>query len=98
MRTHRRHVADRFSEGARLLWAVLDKRGWTQQQLATHLEASKGTLSNWLYGTRLPGLQARMTIQLKLRIGWKSWDQPPTVTFVPPGAAADLQATGTDGA
>lgn len=81
-----------------MLWMRMGEKSWAQQQLAEFLGVSRPSLSHWLYGTRRPGIQARMLIQKKLKIKWQAWDCQPLVAFIPPaGMAAGLPPTGTEG-
>lgn len=76
----------RFSEGSRLLWLLMMKRGWTQRELARALGKNHGVINRWLYGTRAPDEKSAAHVQEVLGIKSFLWSKPPRKAFVPPAA------------
>ena len=50
----------------------LDKRGWTQNELAKKLGVNSGTLSRWL-GGRTPPLRVLLWIESELGVSPSMW-------------------------
>lgn len=73
-----------FSEGSRLLWAAIQRKGWRQSELAEHLGTTSGQVNNWLYGGRGVSMRWAMTIRSKLRIPLTAWGVVVTKPFVFP--------------
>ncbi len=86
MRNHRRTLGSRFYEGTRLLWGVLETRELTISAAAELLGWSRGTLSNVLYGERLPGVGMLAKILEVFGVPLEAWAQAPTQPFIPPAA------------
>ena len=80
-------LGDHFSEGARLLWAALTSRGWSQHDLCRALDMKPGTQSRWLYGDQRPGLVVAVKLHDLLAIPVETWNQAPKQPFQPPAAA-----------
>ena len=84
-----------FSEGARLLWGVLLRRGLSQVDLAAMLRDPNGvpvkqsTVNRWLYGERRPSLGIVVQFADLFRIPARAWSLKPSRRFVLP-AAKDL--------
>jgi transcriptional regulator with XRE-family HTH domain len=85
-----------FSEGARLLWLKMQRKGWSQTDLAGKLETSSGVVCRWLYGDRRPTLEFALVIQRVLGIAAGLWHAKPVTKFVLPANDARPR-TGTDG-
>jgi hypothetical protein len=83
----RTRLGPKFSEGSRLLWVVLDERGWTQTRLRRELGTHPGEVSKILYGDREPRLDTLIAAE-KLGVPLEAWKQPPSVEFIPPAARA----------
>lgn len=103
---HRTELGPYFSEGARLAWLALDKRGWSQADLqrrlkgrarpdGTSLPLRPGVVSRWLYGDRRPSTDALVQLEHVLGVPVTAWLRPPLRKFSPPHAEA--KRTGTDG-
>jgi len=82
----RRTLGRQFSEGARLLWFELGKRGWDQSAAARELGTSSGTVNRWLYGERRPSAEWAARIESVLAIPARTFGEPPTQEFEPPAA------------
>lgn len=97
--SHREHLGEHFSEGARLLWEKLPKlaREWgvrpgsVREELTRRLGAARGTVSRYLYGDRKPDRVQAVKLQELAGIPPATWDAAPKSRFSPPAA------TGTDG-
>lgn len=95
MRSYRRTLGPRFSEGARLLWLVLENRGVSISAAVAELSAedrkaswSKGVLSNVLYGMRRPGPMIAADLRAAFGVPMEAWAEAPREAFVPPAARA----------
>lgn len=81
------------TEGTRLLWAELARRGWSQEDLRRSVHVARGVVGRWLYGDRLPDLASATKLQRLLGIPIEAWSAGPTEPFslpqddVYPGAA-----------
>ena len=84
--TSRRTLDDKFSEGARRLWAAIEARSWTQAAAAKALEMPTGQLSKFLYGVRKPGREWAAKLHERLMIPATAWDLAPAAPFMPPAA------------
>lgn len=84
MRNHRRHLGARFSEGARLLWGKLEKRGITAADVRREVGASSGLVENWLYGDKVPSIRFAERLLEAYKIPIAAWVEPPRRGFVPP--------------
>ena len=84
----RTDLGEHFSEGSRLLWQILEKKGWTQSQLREALGAHPGEISKLLYGDKKPRFDLIVEASRKFKIKAERWDEPPRVAFVPPAARA----------
>lgn len=80
---HRSQVGDRFTEGARLLWLVLEGNQWTLAALAEAADVSKPTLFRYLYGDREMRLGTAQRLEVLTGVPAASWAQPPTEPFAP---------------
>lgn len=70
-------LGPRASEGTRLLWAILTKHGWSQNQLALEIGIDSGRVNRWLHGTLTPSLKWANTIKRRLGIETEAWHQTP---------------------
>ena len=86
MRNYRRHVGPRFSEGTRLLWSAIEGAGLSIADAAKRLGWLRSTLSNVLYGERLPGVESLVEVERAFGVPIASWAEKPTVPFIPPAA------------
>lgn len=66
----------KFSLGAQVLRALLERLGWSQTRLKRELGTGQA-ISYWLFGDRCPGLEAAVEIRNKLGIPVDLWLQPP---------------------
>ena len=74
-----------FSEGARLLWLLMERQGWTQSELRRRLCAHLGEVTRILYGDRFPRLAVAAEAE-RLGVHVAAWQQKPRLRFVPPAA------------
>lgn len=74
-------IGPRFSEGARLLWLRMTRERLTQESLRTELRLSKGVLSTWLHGTRLPDGPCRGQLFVRFGIPPQAWEEKPAKPF-----------------
>lgn len=58
-----------------VLRTELEKRGWTQNELARRLKTNSGTLSRWLSGRTLPPLQVALWLERELGVAARLWGQ-----------------------
>jgi DNA-binding XRE family transcriptional regulator len=101
----RTHLGEQFSEGARRLWAEMDRRGWSQGQIAKAIDAKPGVVPRWLYGDTKPSWDWAVKLRDTFGIALEAWTVPPSCAFIPPAARAadesgehsaiDPDATGT---
>lgn len=94
MRSVRRHLGDKFNEGARLLWVRMTAKRWTQADVIRRIRETtgrnaSGPLSRFLYGESLPSLEWAIAIEDAVGIKVRSWTQAPTAPFVPPAVEAE---------
>jgi plasmid maintenance system antidote protein VapI len=83
-----RDLGEHFSEGSRLLWAVLaENKGLLSEEIRTAIGAGKGTVTRLLYGDRRAGRDLAATIEKVYGIPAASWGQNPKEPFELPGAA-----------
>jgi hypothetical protein len=76
-----------FSEGCRLLWLALRKRGVNVAQARIAVGCKyEGTLDRVLYGDRKPGLQLVLAIQKQFEVPAAAWTIPPKKSFELPEA------------
>lgn len=80
---YRRHLGKRFSEGARLLWAVVARERLSVRAVRAKI-GSGGDVTRWLYGDSLPPFAAIMAIARIWKIGAETWLQPPKRPFTVP--------------
>lgn len=85
---HRVELGERFSEGARLLWKVLDDKRCSQLQLQRELGEHAGVVNRLLYGDRLPSLETAVRIEALYGIPVNAWNEAPKKKFMPPAAKA----------
>lgn len=110
--SHRDHLGENFSEGARLLWLKLPKlaRGWgvepvsAREELTKRLSAARGTVSRYLYGDRRPDLVQAGKLEEIAGIPMRAWNELPKKPFTLAHAdescthhAVDAASTGTEG-
>jgi transcriptional regulator with XRE-family HTH domain len=84
--TTRTKLGPHFSEGARLVWMEIERRGWTQGQLRKELKVATGRVSRWLYGDIRVSLSVALLFQKTLHVPAEAWTLAPTVEFVVPAA------------
>lgn len=84
--TTRTHLGEHFSEGARLLWAEIEIRGWSQGQLAKAIDAKPGVVPRWLYGDTKPSWDWAARLRDVLGIPLEAWTLAASESFVPPAA------------
>jgi transcriptional regulator with XRE-family HTH domain len=88
-RTYRRHLGPKFSEGARLLWARIERRRLSFSEAAELLGWTRPALSNVLYGERLPGVALAAVVAQRFRVPITAWARPASVPFVTPAARGE---------
>lgn len=76
----RRHLGPKFSEGARLLWAVLGRLN-SQEAVRERIDCSQGLVNRWLYGDRLPGLSYVFKLEDAFGIPCRAWMLKPAKRF-----------------
>lgn len=96
MRNHRRHLGPRFSEGARQLWAAIEARHFSVAEAAKELDWLRSTLSNVLYGERLPGVTLASDVTRVFGVPIGAWAEKPTEPFIPPAAREVESAEGDE--
>lgn len=64
------------SEGSDRLARELKKRGWKQEDLKRALGLSRGQVSRWLSGARVPEIAAAVRMEKLLGIPVASWTRP----------------------
>ena len=94
VRSYRRSLGPRFSEGARLLWVELERRGESMRDLRRRIGVG-ADITRWLYGDAIPPLAAIVRMDKLFGIPARAWLQPAKRAFIPPAARASR--TGTDG-
>lgn len=72
-----------LSEGARLLWLAMQERGVTLSDLARALETKPGMVNRWAWCDVRPSTEWAAVLEDKLGIPMRSWQQKPTVDFLP---------------
>lgn len=82
-----RELGASVSEGTRLLWDVMRRRKWSQNQLANELEHHSGVINRWLHGLSRPGLEAANIMKLRLRIPTEAWCRSPRKPIIMDAAA-----------
>lgn len=92
MRNYRRKLGKRFSEGARLLWVEIERRGLGRGPAADLIGWSRGSLTRLLYGDSKPNVDTAALILQQFGIPISSWAESPTVEFVPPALREDDEA------
>lgn len=87
---HRKHLGERFSEGARMLWRAIEKNGLPMRAVAEAVgpPTVPGDVCRWLYGDHRPTLRALMALEQAYRIPLSAWTVAPRRPFVPPAARA----------
>ncbi len=92
MSTTRTTLGKQFSEGARLAWLALAKRGWTASDLRERMTGTSGEIlgvgvaDRMLYGDSLPSLLSATQIEKLLGVPSAAWTRPPSRSFVLPAA------------
>ncbi len=61
-----------------LLWAEMDRRGWSDAKLAEELGEDSGKIAKLLYGERKPGRQLSAKLLARLGTPIDAWDRPCT--------------------
>jgi transcriptional regulator with XRE-family HTH domain len=69
------------SEGSRLLWVAVRRKGLTLDALRVELGVGAGMLGRWLRGEQRPGGKGRAILHARFRIGPSTWDVPPSKAF-----------------
>ena len=69
------------SAGVALLWRALQKRGWSQGDLARFLGVHSGHVNRWLHGDRKPGRKPAGMLEEHLGVPMGSWDEPLSKRF-----------------
>lgn len=59
-----------------LLWAEVERRGWSDADLATELDEDSGKIAKLLYGDRRPGRQLSAKLFARLGVPLTAWDEP----------------------
>jgi len=80
-------LAPGFSEGSRLLWLAMRRRGLSQSALRAQLGCAGGVIGRWLLGSRKPSASFRVLLVDLLGVPVNSWDMPPRKPFSPKEAA-----------
>lgn len=76
-----RELGPYVSEGSRLLWLAVRRRGLTLDALHSALGVGQGVLGRWLRGQRRPGGRGRAILHAEFRISPSAWDEPPRKPF-----------------
>ena len=95
-------LGQRFSEGARRLWLLLEERSWRQKDLIDNMSAtlanrataeqtrprkiSNGVVCRWLYGERVPDRHYAVFLQEEYAIDASLWGKASEQPFIPPAA------------
>jgi len=87
-KAYRTELGAKFSEGARLLWEVMEGRGLTLEDVTREIQAKRGMSSRWAYGDIGPSAQWAWVLWEAYSIPVPAWGQPPSKPFVPPAARA----------
>ena len=95
-----RHVS-KDNLGAQLLREEIQRRGWgavrgIARECLEKLnrKVDPGQLSRWANEGVLPDVPGRKALEELLKIGWKSWDEPPVVEGRTRRRAVSSQAKG----
>lgn len=80
------------SEGARLLWVVLQERRTTLAELARELGTKAGVLNRWAWCDVRPAGEWAGVLEDRLGIPVRSWHQEPTAAIEPQYRLADTSA------
>jgi hypothetical protein len=84
--TYRRHLGPKFSEGSRLLWAVIESQG-SQEAVRRTLRTTRGVVSKWLYGDRGgDDMELKFAVRVEDAFGIpvRAWLTKPTKRFKVP--------------
>lgn len=92
MKQFRTNFGPRFSEGARLAWLGMQRRGWSQSVLQEKLHCTGGLVTRWLYGDRVPSVRWATEIERLLGVRVAKWAEPASVAFVLPAVAESARA------
>lgn len=98
-RAYRLTLGEHFTEGARLLWAGLERHGWSQEDLRRRIVGRSGqplrsgVVTRWLYGVRRPDGDCRTQLFVLLGIPVGAWMAPATRAFEPPAMLEARRAT-----
>jgi len=83
----RRDLGEKFSEGSRLLWLELERRGLRQSEAEALLGTfGQGRLNRILYGDRKPSLELASKVESIFAVPVAAWQSPPAARFTVPGA------------
>jgi hypothetical protein len=77
-----------------VLWAEMERRGWSDADLAREVDIDNGNASRIVYGDRRPGRVLSSKLFARLGIGLDLWDQPCPVKkrIHPVAVAAEVHA------
>lgn len=85
-RTHRVSLGPHFSEGSRLLWVAVERRG--RRDVLSMLGVHESSLSRYLYGDKEILLRVAIRAEEMLGIPPRSWVSKPARPFKVPAARA----------
>lgn len=85
-RLSRVDLGDRFSEGARLLWARLEHLHHSHADAARLLSVHPTRVHRIMYGLRLPSPQFMTAAQDAYGVPADSWGRPASAPFEPPAS------------
>ncbi len=72
----RTRLGEKASAALALVWAEMDRRGWSDARLATELGEDSGKIAKLLYGERKPGRQLSAKLLARLGTPLEAWDRP----------------------
>lgn len=78
-----------------ILWDEMERRGWSDSDLAREVGSDDGNISRIVYGDRKPGRVLSSKLFARLGIGFDLWEQPCSVKRRPHRSApstSDLHA------
>lgn len=84
----RTELGDHFTEGARLLWAAMEKAKMTQAAARRSCGAHGGEMSRTLYGAKAARLKVVLWANRTFGIPVEAWAKKPARPFTPPAAKA----------
>ncbi len=71
----RTKLGEKASAALPLLWAEMERRGWTDADLARELNEYTGKIAKLVYGDRKPGRVLSGKLLTRLGIPFDSWEQ-----------------------